>query len=155
MFIYYILIFSKHGHLIASYRRNDVVLDNEEELLSGFFSAIQIGFRHENGGSIKSIRAKNCRLYFLNDDVNSIIYLVACNMLTHLDGQNLLKNIRDRIDNKFHIDGDKPCYFPLEIYNKIDEILSKEVEAMEHCVMEKYFSGKNKKENTEDSFVVF
>ena len=154
MFIYYLLIFSKHGHLITSYRSKDVELDNEEELLSGFFSAIQMGYRYEYNNPIQSIRTKNCRLYFLNDEINSIIYLVACNMLTHLDGQNLLKNIRDRIDDRFHIDGDKPCYFPFEIYSELDEILSKEVQTIENHVMEKYFSGENQEKKAEDSFVI-
>ncbi len=141
MFIYYLLIFSKHGHLITSYRSKNVELDNEEELLSGFFSAIQMGYRHEYNNPIQSIRAKNCRLYFLNDDVNNLIYLVTCNMLTHMDGQNLLRRLRDIIHNRFQIDGNKPCYFPIEIYNELDEIINHEVQEMENNVREKYFIG--------------
>jgi len=138
MFIYYLLIFSKHGHLIASYCPKNVVLDNEEELLSGFFSAIQIGYRHEYNIPIQSIKAKNCRLYFLNDEVNNMVYLVSCNMLTRLDGENLLKRLRDVIHNRFHIDGNKPCYYPTEIYDELEDIITYEVQEMENHVKEKY-----------------
>ncbi len=151
MFIYYILIFSKHGHLITGYHPENVTLDYEGELLSGFFSAIQISFKHSYNNPILSIKTGKSRLYFLNDEENNLIYAINCALISRTDAEIFLKKIRDIINEGYNIDGDKPCYFPIRVYDEINEILDKETKKMEERIKDRYYVPANEKEKPESN----
>jgi hypothetical protein len=132
-------MFSKHGHLIASYHPKDVILDYEEELLSGLFSAMQISYQASYDNPLRSMPGKKNRLYFFSDNENSIIYAVNCAFISHMDVQAFFKKIRNTIDQRFNIDGNKPCHIPVPVYNEIQEILSNETQELENYVRAKYY----------------
>ena len=140
MFIFYILIFSKHGHLIASYHPEEVILDYEAELLSGLFSAMQISYKASYDNPLLSMPGKKNRLYFFTDNKNNIIYAVNCAFVSHMEIQLFLKKIRDIIDTKFNLDGNNPCHIPIPIYKEIQSILCQETQQLEHYVRDKYFN---------------
>ena len=133
------MVFSKHGHLIASYHPENVVLDYEAELLSGLFSAMQISYKASYDNPLLSMPGKKNRLYFFSDNKHNIIYAVNCAFISHMDIQGYLKKIRDTINEKFNLDGDKPCHIPIPMYKEIQEILINETQELENYVKEKYY----------------
>ena len=140
MFVFYILIFSKHGHLIASHIPEDVSLDFQEELLSGFFSAIQISYNFSYNTPLLSIGGKkNNRIYFFNDEAQNIIYAINCSLINHMEVQSFLKELRDIINERFKINGDNPCYYPSDVNDEMQKILIKKAQELEDHVKTKYF----------------
>ncbi|TFF89709.1 MAG: hypothetical protein EU548_06730 [Promethearchaeota archaeon] len=142
MFIFYILIFSKHGHLIASYHPENITMEHEADLLSGLFSAMQISYKASYDNPLLSMPGRKNRLYFFPDNKNDLIYAINCAFISHMDIQIFLKKLRDIINTKFKIDGNNPCHIPNPILREIQEILSNETKQLEHHVKTKYFIPK-------------